>query len=348
MANVRSLFLKTAREVSYYSGMLCTAPEFLSLLVTYRCNFRCRSCSLWRTEAINELSTAQWAHVVSQCSRLLPSSTFVEINGGEPCVRLPVVVELIAALKRSFRSVTMNSNGSLLTADALATLERAGLSAIKVSLYSDDPTIHDDLRGFRGAHEKAWSALERVAQTTIRPEVGILVTARNIREIPSLMHALESIPNARAILQPLDETIAPVARGGLGAHAGAATGDSLWPSRDDVERLFAWVFAHEALFKNPRAHLRAIREYYVQPKRTLRRRCFAGQRSVIVSPNGDVSLCFKGAIIGNLATQSLAPCLAGTAARRARRAIRTCPKTCRIVGCNFSRGFREALRETLS
>lgn len=86
-------------------------------------------------------------------------------------------------------------------------------------------------------------------------------------------------------------------------------------------------------------NIEAIRQYYLNPENILKYRCFAGQRNMVVYPNGDTSFCFKGGIIGNLEKQELKEILKNAAGER--KKIKNCRKYCRIIGCNFSRGLKE-------
>jgi len=87
-----------------------------------------------------------------------------------------------------------------------------------------------------------------------------------------------------------------------------------------------------------------MREYYLAPPSVLKYRCFAGQRNLVIYPQGDVAMCFKGRVIGNLTRKNLSNILKGDFAKKERQNIRRCQKYCRIIGCNFSRGLKELIK----
>ena len=119
----------------------------------------------------------------------------------------------------------------------------------------------------------------------------------------------------------------------------------LWPQKEDIIQTFNWLLNNNQKIKNPKNNIEAIKNYYLDPKSTLNYRCFAGQRNLVVYPNGDTTFCFKGRKIGNLTEEKIKPLLKKATAER--RAIKNCPKYCRIVGCNFSRGILEFIRDKI-
>ena len=144
------------------------------------------------------------------------------------------------------------------------------------------------------------------------------------------------------IFQPLDEIIESSAAVNKKA---LSLPFSLWPDKEDIAFFFDWLKKDKRQIKNSAASLEAMRNYYFNPPSALHFRCFAGQRNLVIHPDGNVSLCFKGKIVGNAAIHGLAEILASQAARSERLAIKRCQKYCRVLGCNFSRGIKECLRE---
>lgn len=333
---------KLLKEYSYQTGKYAVPPEFLSLIVTMTCNFRCRSCSIWQKDHSNELDEAGWVKLVDRLSEELKPNTFVEINGGEPLTKPALVLGLIKELKKHFHKVALNSNGLLINEAILDQLKQAGLDLIKISFYSLNPDTHNSLRGHPLAFEHAKRAIELINKKQIGLEVGILLTAQNIKDAPDLISYLQKQPNTSIILQPLDEKVESIESKDLSKNQVQA---ELWPARADIDVFFKWVLQNHGHIKNSRPNLKAIWKYYQEPSSTLRFRCFAGQRNLVVYPNGDLAMCFKGGVIGNLGHSGLHEVLMN--ARSERRKIKDCRKYCRIVGCNFSRGFKEVVRDRL-
>lgn len=314
---------KLLKEYSYQTGKYTVPAEFLSLVITMQCNFRCQSCTIWQKDHSNELDEAGWLWLIPRLIEELPPETFVEINGGEPLTKPALVLSLIRELKKFFRTVALNSNGLLIQENILDQLKTAGLDLIKVSFYSLNPEIHNALRGHPLAYMHAERALELITQKQIALEVGLLITALNIREAPALIAYVQKLPNASIIVQPLDEKVeSPESKDWTKNQLPA----DLWPSRADVDTFFTWLMQNRQRIKNSQVNLKAIWRYYQRPESTLKFRCFAGQRNLVVYPNGDVALCFKGGVIGNLKKQDVKGILHSAVGER--KKIKACKKYC--------------------
>ncbi len=197
---------KILNELSFATGRYLSPPDFLSLVVTFKCNFSCLTCAIWQKDDLKELGNDDWLSISADLKKVFPTRTFVEINGGEPLLRKDLVLGLVPELKRHFKTVALNTNGSTITAEVIGQLESAGLDIIKISLYSLDPQIHNQLRGSELAFEKAKAALELILKSRIKPEVGVLITSKNIKTLPALLNYLNKL-GADIILQPLDEAV---------------------------------------------------------------------------------------------------------------------------------------------
>lgn len=340
---MNKILRKLKREESLFSGRYNLPPEFLSLIVTFRCNFRCQSCSIWKKSLGEELSENEWLEIARQAKDVFAPETFVEINGGEPLLKKELVLSLIKTLKPHFINVALNSNGLLINEETVAELEKAGLDLLKVSFYSTKEEIHNSMRGNPQAFAQALKALELVSKSRIKLEVGVLMTAKNMADLPELIIFLKTLKNANIILQPLDESIESAESKNKAVNHSVS---ELWPAKEDSSKFFGWLLTNYKNYpiKNPLASLRAMREYYLQPRSVLKYRCFAGQRNLVVYPNGDVAMCFKGRILGNLTKENLSEILKSKVAREERQNIRRCQKYCRIIGCNFSRGLLEVFK----
>lgn len=335
---------KVLTEASYASGTYLVPPEFVSLILTLQCNFRCSSCSVWQLpQEKDPLTQEEWLAVADDLSQSLPADTFVELNGGEALLKHTLAVAITERLKKHFKRITLNSNGSLFTRERIRELENAGLDTIKLSFYSLDKDTHDTLRGHKGAFESARAAIRLIKKSRINLEIGILVTSKNIRHIPELAQSLSN-EQTTAILQSLDESIEGVASKDVTTNEILS---DLWPNQEETLHFFDWAKKNSKLFKNPRNVIETMERYYLNPESILHYRCFSGQRTFIVYPNGNTTLCFKRGAVGTVKKSSVKTILKGRSAYKERRSITHCQKYCRIVGCNFSRGIIERVRDAI-
>ena len=328
---------KLLLELSYKNGKKMLAPEFLSLIITFKCNFKCQSCFIWERPAEPEMDWGAWKKIADQLPEVLPAASFIEINGGEALIKKDLAVSLIKHLKaKGFSRVALNSNGSTINEQVVHELREAGLNTLKISLYSLNKEVHDRLRGFPGAYEAAKRAVEIASKTGLQTEVAILLTADNIKSIPELLNWMNQLDNVSPIIQPLDEKIeSPESKNQMDNYLP----ENLWPKPEDIKDFFAWLKDNPGKIKNSESTRKIIEKYYLAPKRITRFRCFAGQRNLVIYPNGNLSFCFKRGSIGNARRATIQSIL--KKATFERKNIKKCYKYCRILGCNFSRGIKE-------
>jgi len=135
----KKFFNKVLLELSYYSGRYLFPPKYINLILTFKCNFKCQSCSIWKkTDFSEELSDKQWLEVVNELKSFLPKDSHIELNGGEVLIRKSLVLRLIKKLKRYFDEVSLNTNGLLINDKVASELDKARLDRIKISFYSLD------------------------------------------------------------------------------------------------------------------------------------------------------------------------------------------------------------------
>ena len=342
---VNKIVRKILVEKSYLTGKYCLLPEFLNLIITFKCNFKCQACSIWKKNNFNELLEEQWLKISADLKKTFKKETYIEINGGEPLLRKDLALRLIKNLKEYFLQVALNSNGSLIDEKTVQELEEAGLDLIKISFYSLNKEINNSLRGDERAYDQALQAIKLLSQSKIKVEVGVLVTAKNIKELPILIKYLDALNNVKVSLQSLDESVE--AEGSKNKTRSSLLTD-LWPEESDVKKFFGWVLENQTNIKNSLDNIKVIEKYYLNPKNVLKYRCFAGQRNCVIYPDGAVTFCFRGETIGRLPEKEISEILSAREAIQERIDIKHCQKYCRTIGCNFSRGLKEFVKDKFS
>ncbi|OGY48968.1 MAG: hypothetical protein A3B89_02985 [Candidatus Buchananbacteria bacterium RIFCSPHIGHO2_02_FULL_40_13] len=332
---------KILLELSYFTGRNFYRSDYVSLITTWRCNLKCRTCDIWKkTEFDEEMGILNWLIISGQLKAYLSSKSFIEINGGEALIKKNLTIALISDLKKHFKTVALNTNGFLITPAVIQELEKTGLDQLKVSWYSLEADSHNFIRGSEMAFKNAAQAVALVAQSKIKLEVGILVTSYNVNQIPSLVDYLYNLGGVAIIIQPLDEIIESAWSKDMAKNEIVL---DLWPTAAKSKELFTWLKNNSFKLKNSPANLAVLADYYLKPQSVLKYRCFAGQRNLVVYPTGDISFCFKRRFIGNVKKEKLKEIMQRSAVLE-RRGIRDCSKYCRLIGCNFSRGLWEIVR----
>lgn len=134
-----------------------TAPHRMDLMVAamtkngkWNCPHKCVHCyACDQPQAeVEELSTEEWKSIIDKCKEAnIPQLTF---TGGEPTTRK----DLVELIDYSRWFVTrLNTNGVLLTKDLCSQLYRASLDSVQITLYSDNPEIHNKLVGAEKHHK---------------------------------------------------------------------------------------------------------------------------------------------------------------------------------------------------
>ncbi|MGD2200345.1 MAG: radical SAM protein [Candidatus Bathyarchaeota archaeon] len=172
--------------------------------VTYRCNSRCKTCNIWKTEAPEEREmTLNEIHKIFADNRgFLRDVGSMQITGGESFMRedLDQIVKTIHCYLPGCR-FWIPTNGSTprtiekKTVEILGALNGIGLG-ITVSLDGLKET-HDEIRGVKGAYEKAIETLKRLSairetHQNLDLAIGMTVTPENTGQINSVYQIARS------------------------------------------------------------------------------------------------------------------------------------------------------------
>jgi radical SAM protein with 4Fe4S-binding SPASM domain len=116
------------------------APLRIDLALTYRCNNNCGHCYAGGPRDTKELSTAEWKTIIDKAYKFeVPNVVF---TGGESLMRDDL--EQLITHAESLGIVTgLITNGRLLTKERVASLKKAGLDYVQITIESQDPKIHN-------------------------------------------------------------------------------------------------------------------------------------------------------------------------------------------------------------
>ena len=158
----------------------------ITVLTTLQCNFACGYCYQGDREDFNQFADkmtletsarlAQW--IEGELDRLRPATFAMTFFGGEPLLNLPVVFDLAermwkATQARGIRqSLSMITNGLLLTEDVVDRLVPRGLRGIKITLDGDKET-HDRMRPLRGGQGTFDRIIENIRKVADRTRISI-------------------------------------------------------------------------------------------------------------------------------------------------------------------------------
>jgi MoaA/NifB/PqqE/SkfB family radical SAM enzyme len=153
-------------------------PHHVQWMLTRRCNYRCRSCDVWRDEKpATELPTEK----VKAGLDILRKMGVLEIvlSGGNPLLREDIG-EVLEYASRYFIT-TIYDNGSQ-AAKKIDLLRKADFVAI--SLDTLDEAKYDYLKGVPGAWKNAMNSIQTLHDQGISVGVSPTISQLNVQEIP--------------------------------------------------------------------------------------------------------------------------------------------------------------------
>lgn len=150
-------------------------PNMMSFAVNDVCDAHCEHCSFYSgvdDKTRQELTLRQAQQVVRDAQEL--GVSVINFVGGEPLLRedLP---DIIRAVDKDLSTTVIFTNGSAL-AERVATLKRAGLDSVYVSLDSADPAEHDRFRGVQGLFVSALAGLEKAKSIGLSTGISCTMT----------------------------------------------------------------------------------------------------------------------------------------------------------------------------
>ena len=191
----------------YFSAVKNDNAELhVTVLTTLQCNFACDYCFQGDHGDYNKfadkmsLETAgkvgDW--IEEQLDRVLPEKLTLMFFGGEPLLNLPVMYALAermwdATQKRGVpMSITVITNGLLLTPDVVDRLQPFGLNGFKITLDGDKDT-HNRMRPLRGGQGTFDRIVENIRQVADRTRIAIggNFDAGSVDSYPALLDFLE-------------------------------------------------------------------------------------------------------------------------------------------------------------
>ncbi|MFM2244525.1 MAG: Cyclic pyranopterin monophosphate synthase [Pseudomonadota bacterium] len=140
-------------------------PRAAHLIVTYRCNLRCRHCDSWKVREHADLTLDDWRAVLPQ----LRSLDVVKVLGGEPFARRDMP-ELLEAVRQHVdpHLLQLTSNGTV-QAPLLDALDRVGWPGLQLRISVDGPeAVHELQRGVVGSFARVEDTLRRIGPIRAR------------------------------------------------------------------------------------------------------------------------------------------------------------------------------------
>lgn len=141
-------------------------PYKLNYAITYRCNSRCKTCSIWKQKPSDELTLDE----VRKFAQKNRSFRWIALTGGEPFLRADVV-EIVRAFKDNLPGLyllTIPTNSLCSLEKEVSQIEEMigmGIPKIVITVSLDgNREFHDMVRGVPGNYDRAIALYKRLSE----------------------------------------------------------------------------------------------------------------------------------------------------------------------------------------
>lgn len=168
----------------------------LLLILTYRCNSKCRHCDIWRSSknSKDELSFDIVKKIIKD--PLIKNITHIELSGGEPFMRNDFR-DILKTIESEFAlNIGISTNGLLINKiiSDLNAIKNKDRLTIRLSLDGLEKT-HDWQRGVQGAFKNVLITAEkvRIAYPPVKIEFLFTITKENYKQIIPVYRFIKNI-----------------------------------------------------------------------------------------------------------------------------------------------------------
>jgi AdoMet-dependent heme synthase len=256
--------------------------------LTYRCNERCVHCYLDHDDH-GEMTTAECLSVLEQLA--CAGTLFLTFSGGEVFLR-PDLYEILAAARRLHFDVSLKTNALLVTAERAARLYGLGVRRVQISVYSDNPAVHDAITKVPGSLQRTLAAIPLLIEQGLQVKLACPLMQQNLLAYRGVMELAEKL----GIPYVVDLTITPMMDGTGGPLAHRVSVSALLPVLQDPS-------LHpcnpqpksqtDGSAANPRTAVGSVVSSGMGSSAYEDLPCSAGHNSCYISPYGDVFPCVQ-------------------------------------------------------
>jgi AdoMet-dependent heme synthase len=273
MANFAHTIALAGRALINYARK---RPLCVSFEVTHNCNARCRHCHLGPPRSEQLAPPERYAEL---CNEIRP--IVAQVSGGEPLLRGDVDAIVRALTRRSpAPHMILTTNGALLTKKRHQELRQAGICDFSLSFDYPDAR-HDEFRNVPGLYTHI-DDLMRALSSNGSPHavtLACVIHRGNFRDLPAIAE--------KALAWKAGVSFSAYTWLRTGNREMLLSADEVGELRDVLRQVMAHKRRHGNVFTSDYV-LRKIPEYFARPGMP---RCRAGERILIVNPDGTLSPC---------------------------------------------------------
>lgn len=273
----------------------CDTPTELFLSLTNLCNFRCIYCfNASGTQKSQEMETEQWLNFIRQAGEA--GILKCTLTGGEPML-YPGFYDILEELARFHIMPYVCTNGSLIDADAIQRFHAADVRVVQISMDSAAPDVHHKLTATTDSFDRVIQGIERLTAAGIAVHVKSVLTPFNLDNIHQLIALCNRIGVTKLTLDRFD--VSSCGRGGA----------NLLITEQQMEAVKSYIAANHRQIANQMTVAATANKKRWQNENDIVP-CGAFRRSMVVLPDGNVSVCEKltdipEMTVGNICRDSL-------------------------------------------
>ncbi|MBW7956605.1 MAG: radical SAM protein [Deltaproteobacteria bacterium] len=248
-------------------------PLSVAFITTYRCNFTCEYCDIWRLRE-EDLSTRDALGMIDEFSSMGMQS--LSFTGGEPLMRDDLGELISHASGRGVNTVVF-TNGSLVE-KSIRSLR--GLTTLVVSL-DGPPGVHDRLR-MEGTYGDVVAGIRAARRAGLRVLTNTVLTRENLDHIPWIVDEA-----ARLGVGMMFQPVLPYPFSSIEARIGAIAPKA--PAYAEALRKLRELKRKKRHIVNSSEYLSHIS---IPAWERNSRKCLAGRLYCAVTPAGEVAPCY--------------------------------------------------------
>ncbi|MFA5119262.1 MAG: radical SAM protein [Candidatus Omnitrophota bacterium] len=333
------------------------SPDCLQINFTFRCNLRCKMCSMHERMESFRLQNKQTELDKETIKKLIKEAVLMGVQyliliGGEPFLDAGIY-ELISYAKLcGMRGVTVVTNGTLFTEPVIGKIFESKLDNLSISIDAASEEVVAQIRGENVLQKiiDNVTMLNRMKERNklVLPNIVCVCTimGQNVHELMDVVGLCRRLLIPRIIFQPVvrdntdqnridfsSEVFVPEQEFALLDNAIDSLIEYKRSSRDNYD-----------FIANSIPHLKLIKKYFRRALKAGELPCYSGFNRIQVVQEGKIYFCVNQseheAVIGNMDTDRLKEVWFSKKARRLRKLIRTCAYPC-LQWCAYRDEFIE-------
>jgi MoaA/NifB/PqqE/SkfB family radical SAM enzyme len=190
----RKLPIGLALDIARANLNRSNLPYKVTLVGTYRCNFRCEMCGIWQKTSVDEMTPIE----VERFFRKWSQFSWVHLTGGELFVRRDIddIVRAIMESDRSLYLLNFPTTGWFgdKTVALVENILRRGVGRLMTTISLDGPSeVHDQMRGLPGSFDRGLETFRRlrgIKKRNFQVVIGMTLFRKNARLVDQTIEAV--------------------------------------------------------------------------------------------------------------------------------------------------------------